>query len=121
MAEEREEEKDNPFRTARLAKLAQMRLLGADPYPRGFARRDEAKSLEQRYAELATGSETTDEVAVAGRIRAMRNSGMFIDLHDASGKIQVFNHKDHLPPEQLALVKLLDIGDIIGVTGIVQI
>ena len=121
MAEEREEEeKENPFRTARLAKLAEMRKLGADPYPRGFARSDEAKALEQRYAELATGSETTDEVAVAGRIRAMRNSGMFIDLHDASGKIQVFNHKDHLPPEQLALVKLLDIGDIIGVTGIVR-
>ena len=33
---------------------------------------------------------------VAGRIRAIRNSGMFIDLHDASGKIQVFSHKDYL-------------------------
>ena len=62
----------------------------------------------------------TTRVRVAGRIRAVRNSGMFIDLHDASGKIQVFSHKDHLSPEQLALVRLLDIGDLIGVEGLVR-
>src|SRR5262249_325599 len=48
------------------------------------------------------------------------NSGMFIDLHDVSGKIQIFCHKDHLSPEQLALVRLLDIGDLIGVEGLVR-
>ena len=63
---------------------------------------------------------TTERVAVAGRVRANRNSGMFIDLHDESGKIQIFSHKDILPPEQLAIVKLLDLGDIIGVEGIVR-
>src|SRR6185437_9446894 len=63
---------------------------------------------------------TGDEVAVAGRIRAIRNSGMFIDLHDASGKIQIFSHKDFLSAEQLALVRLLDLGDIIGVAGVVR-
>ena len=45
---------------------------------------------------------------------------MFIDLHDTSGKIQIFSHKDHLPAEQLAVVKLLDLGDLIGVEGIVR-
>ena len=30
----------------------------------------------------------------------------------------MFNHKDHLPPEQFALVQLLDLGDIIGVEGV---
>ncbi len=45
---------------------------------------------------------------------------MFIDLHDNSGKIQVFSHKDHLAPEQLAIVKLLDLGDLIGVEGMVR-
>jgi lysyl-tRNA synthetase, class II len=59
-------------------------------------------------------------VRVAGRIRAIRNSGMFIDLHDASGKIQIFCHRDHLPPEALAVVRLLDIGDMIGVEGLVR-
>jgi lysyl-tRNA synthetase class 2 len=50
----------------------------------------------------------------------MRNSGMFIDLHDASDKIQVFCHKDLLGPEALAIVRLLDIGDVIGVEGLVR-
>ena len=57
---------------------------------------------------------------VAGRIRAMRNSGMFIDLHDASGKIQIFCHRDLCAPKALATVRLLDIGDLIGVEGLVR-
>src|SRR5437764_11145758 len=47
----------------------------------------------------------------------MRNSGMFIDLHDATGKIQIFSHEDFLSAEDLALLRLLDIGDLIGVEG----
>ena len=45
---------------------------------------------------------------------------MFIDLHDASGKIQIFSHKDYLRAEDLPLLKLLDIGDLIGVEGFVR-
>src|SRR5437773_233298 len=111
---------EDPFRRVRLDKLEALRGLGIDPYPVSFARSDQAVELEQRYAGLPTGGETNDAVRVAGRIRAMRNSGMFIDLHDASGKIQIFSHKDHLSTEQLALVRLLDIGDLIGVEGLVR-
>src|SRR5579863_9809708 len=113
-------EDENQFRAARLDKLVALRRLGVDPYPYGFERSAEAADLDRRYADLAAGTTTEDRVAVAGRIRAIRNSGMFIDLHDTGGKIQVFNHKDHLPPEQLALVKLLDLGDLIGVEGVVR-
>jgi lysyl-tRNA synthetase class 2 len=111
---------DDPLRAVRLAKLEALRELGHDPYPVGFARSDEAAALEARYAALPTGEETGDTVRVAGRIRAMRNSGMFIDLHDASGKIQIFSHKDHLSADGLATLKLLDIGDVIGVEGQVR-
>ena len=115
-----EERDDNLFRVARIDKLKALRALGVDPYPYVFARTAEAKDLDARYADLATGAVTEDRVAVAGRIRANRNSGMFIDLYDTTGKIQIFNHKDHLPPEQIALVKLLDLGDLMGVEGIVR-
>src|SRR5947209_929376 len=111
---------EDPFRSVRLGKLEALRGMGIDPYPIGFERTDEAAALEQRYAELPAGTETEDRVRVAGRIRAIRNSGMFIDLHDASGKIQVFSHKDHLSPEQLELLRLFDIGDLIGVEGLVR-
>src|SRR5690242_4144703 len=118
MADERDEE--NPFRLARIEKLKALRAMGIDPYPYGFTVTATAKELETRYAGLATGAETQDRVAVAGRIRAIRNSGMFIDLHDASGKIQIFSHKDYLSPEQLELLRLFDIGDLIGVEGLVR-
>jgi lysyl-tRNA synthetase, class II len=114
------DENDDLLRRVRLDKLAALRGLGIDPYPVGFARTDQAADLACRYAALPTGVETNDAVRVAGRIQAMRNSGMFIDLHDASGKIQVFCHKDYLPPDGLALLRLLDIGDLIGVEGRVR-
>jgi lysyl-tRNA synthetase class 2 len=119
MADE-QEEPENQFRAARLQKLSALRQLGVDPYPYGFRRTSEANEIEQRYAGLATGATTEDVVAVAGRVRAIRNNGLFIDLHDVSGKIQVFCHKDFLSPEQLGIVKLLDLGDIIGVEGVVR-
>jgi lysyl-tRNA synthetase, class II len=114
------DEAEDPFRGVRLGKLEALRAMGVDPYPLSFARSDEAVALEQRYAALPAGSETQDRVRVAGRIRAIRNSGMFIDLHDASGKIQIFSHKDYLSPEQLELLRLFDIGDLIGVEGLVR-
>ena len=111
---------EDPFRRVRLDKLEALRGIGIDPYPVGFSRRHQAAELDRRYAELAAGAETGDRVSVAGRIRAIRNSGMFIDLHDASGKIQVFSHKDYLRPDDLPLLRLLDIGDLIGVEGLVR-
>jgi lysyl-tRNA synthetase, class II len=119
-AERDEEQSDNQFRAARIEKLKALKALGVDPYPYVFARTTEAKEIETHHRDLASGAMTEDRVAVAGRIRAIRNSGMFIDLHDATGKIQIFSHKDNLPPEQLAVVKLLDLGDLIGVEGVVR-
>ncbi|MGH7085276.1 MAG: lysine--tRNA ligase, partial [Acetobacteraceae bacterium] len=111
---------DDPLRAARRGKRDSLRALGIDPYPYAFPRTHEAAELEARHAALAPGAETGERVRVAGRIRAIRNSGMFLDLVDASGKIQVFCHKDFLAPEGLAVVRLLDIGDMIGVEGLVR-
>ena len=124
MAEEKQGEErelpENQFRVVRLEKLKALKDLGVDPYPYGFARSIEAQDLDNRYVDLPAGIMTEDQVAVAGRVRAIRNSGMFIDLHDNTGKIQVFNHKDFMASEQLAIVRLLDLGDIIGVAGKVR-
>src|SRR5260370_21572826 len=91
-------EDDDPLRRVRLDKLEALRGMGIDPYPVSFARTHQAAELDERYAALPADTATGDRVRVAGRIRAVRNSGMFIDLHDASGKIQIFRHKDFLSP-----------------------
>src|SRR5438874_7458769 len=111
---------EDPLRSVRIGKRDSLEALGIHPYPYSFERTHEAGQLERRYTGLGAGAETGDRVRVAGRIRAMRNSGMFIDLHDASGKIQIFCHKDLLGPEALGIVRLLDIGDLIGVEGLVR-
>jgi lysyl-tRNA synthetase class 2 len=108
---------EDELRAVRLSKLARLEAQGVAAYPYAFPRTAEAAALEERYRALPAGADTADEVRVAGRVRANRNSGMFLDLHDASGKIQVFCHKDFLPAEQLQIVRLIDIGDVIGVTG----
>ena len=92
------------YRAQRLDKLAQLKAVGVDPYASGFAPDARAAELDTKYKDLAAGTETQDGVKVAGRIRALRNSGMFIDLHDATGKIQVFCHKDALAPEAMAIL-----------------
>ncbi|MBO0738595.1 MAG: lysine--tRNA ligase [Alphaproteobacteria bacterium] len=111
---------EEPLRAVRIGKRDSLKALGIDPYPYSFDRTHEAAFLEHRYEGLAPGSETGDVVRVAGRIRAMRNSGMFIDLYDVSGKIQIFCHRDLLGPEAVGVLRLLDIGDVIGVEGLVR-
>ena len=111
---------DDPLRAVRVQKRDRLKALGIEPYPYGFERTHETGELEQRYAGLAAGAETEDRVRLAGRIRAMRNNGMFIDLHDTSGKIQIFCHRDLLGPEAIGILRLLDIGDLIGVEGLVR-
>jgi len=109
----------NP-REAREQKLAELKKRGIEPYPHKFHRSHQAQELQDKYASLENGVETTDEVAVAGRIMAMRNNGMFLDLSDASGKIQVFCHKDTMSEEQLSTLDLYDIGDIVGAHGTIR-
>ena len=117
---ERQRDAEDPLRSVRVGKRDSLEAVGIDPYPYSFERTHEAGQLERRYAGLATGADTDDRVRVAGRIRAIRNSGMFIDLHDASGKVQIFCHRDLLAPEAIGIVRLLDIGDLIGVEGLVR-
>ncbi len=108
------------YRQARLDKLEQIRALGVEPYPHGFEVTITAEALAAKYSHLQPGEMTGDTVRLAGRIMSMRNNGMFIDLMDTGGKAQIFSHKDHLPEDGLKLLRLLDIGDILGVEGIVR-
>jgi lysyl-tRNA synthetase, class II len=114
------QESSNIYRDTRLQKADELRELGVNPYPYSFNKTHDALVLHQKYTDLEIGQETQDRVSVAGRVMSIRNSGMFIDMLDASGRIQIFSHKDILPESSQQIVKLLDLGDIIGVTGLVR-
>ncbi|MBD8556431.1 lysine--tRNA ligase [Rhizobium sp. CFBP 8762] len=104
----------------RAQKLELLREKVGDVYPAHFHRTLTNGELAEKYADLEPDTESGDTVTVAGRVYSSRNSGMFIDLHDASGKIQIFSHKDNTPEEARSLLPLIDLGDIIGVTGPVR-
>lgn len=106
----------NP-RAAKEAKLLALKEKGINPYPHTYDRTHMAADLQEKYAEIPDGTETEDKVSVAGRIMAMRNNGMFIDLMDSSGRIQVFCHKQSMNEDELAKLKMFDLGDIVGAKG----
>ena len=108
------------IREARIQKLTDLIDKGINPYPYSYDRNISANELQKRYENLPAGEETEDSYSVAGRVMAMRNTGMFIDLMDSSGKIQIFSHKDNLSEDKLAILKLLDVGDIVGFSGTIR-
>ncbi len=105
------------IRNGRIEKTKELRERGINPYPYKFEKTASAKELQEKYKELPAGEETSDRYKVAGRVMAIRNTGMFIDLMDDTGKIQIFSHKQNLEEEKMKLLKIVDIGDIVGFTG----
>ncbi|MDD3019595.1 MAG: lysine--tRNA ligase [Alphaproteobacteria bacterium] len=111
---------ENILKAAKLKKLEALEELGVNAFPHKFDRTHKQGELQEKYADLESGAETEDTVHIAGRVMAMRNNGMFIDLVDPSGKIQVFSHKDSTPEAEMEKLQYIDLGDIIGVTGTVR-
>ena len=108
------------IRQTRIQKLADLADKGVNRYPYSFSKDANAADLQEKYKDLAAGEETQDTYSVAGRVMAIRNTGMFIDLMDDSGKIQIFSHKENLSEDQMKILKLIDIGDIVGFTGTIR-
>ena len=92
---------NNIHRESRLVKYNNLVQKGYNPYPYCFKPNAFAQDLQEKYKDLPAGENTEDRVTVAGRAMAVRNNGMFIDLKDISGKIQVFCHKNHLNEDAL--------------------
>ncbi len=106
------------LRSSRLAKLETLEQIGVNPYPADSPPiSHDASSLQELYKDLEANVETSDVVSVAGRILAIRNSGMFIDLKDHTGKIQIFHHLKSLDPDKRTFLSNLDIGDFVHVKG----
>lgn len=112
---------NNPLREERLRKLAEWRQRGIDPYPTKFARTHLAEELQKSFHDLPAGSESTTHTRVAGRITARRVMGgaSFLDLRDGSGRIQLHGTANILGDERYELFTHIDIGDFLGVSGLV--
>lgn len=113
----------------RLEELEELKKLGVEPFAYSFDVDSDSVSIKSKYTEYeheieAKGEDIKEadkiEVSIAGRIMAIRKMGKasFVHIQDAKGRIQIYLKRDELN-EQYQHLKLLDIGDIIGVKGFV--
>ncbi|MFM7061383.1 MAG: lysine--tRNA ligase [Actinomycetes bacterium] len=109
-------------RTRRLAKVRAMREAGIDPYPVRFDRTTDAGTLRARFEHLEPGTETDEEVAIAGRVLLLRRQGRlsFATIRDGSGAIQLFVSEAEIGADRHAEFDGFDLGDWIGVEGTVM-
>lgn len=103
--------------------LQKLRDLGVDPYPADlFDVNIRSKQIKTQYKE---GDDLS--VTIAGRLMSRRIMGKasFAELQDSDGKIQIYLNRDEICEGEdktmynTVFKKLLDIGDIVGVTGTV--
>ena len=106
-------------RSRRLAQVAKLRDAGTEPYPYRFDRSHTLREIRDMWGSLEPGTETDDEVDVAGRLMLLRDSGklVFATMRDRSGEIQLFVSKSEVGDESFGDVKALDLGDWVGVHG----
>ena len=99
---------------ARRQKLEQLDALGIAAFAYGY---DRSHTCVEAIAAFAPESRVA--VRCAGRVVARRGHGKttFCHLADQSGKVQVYFRRDTLGAESYDLVRLLDLGDVIGVGG----
>lgn len=111
----------NDERTTRLVKRAALFEAGQNPYPEHSELEDYVADIEAKYADLADGEDTEDVVKIAGRVVAKRGQGkiMFIVVRDATAEIQLFCRINDMDEAAWNTLKALDLGDILGVTGVV--
>ena len=111
----------NDERATRLAKRAALFEAGQNPYPEHSELEDYVADIETKYADLADGEDTEDVVKIAGRVVAKRGQGkiMFIVVRDATAEIQLFCRINDMDEVAWNTLKALDLGDILGVTGVV--
>ena len=104
----------------RREKLDKLREFGIDPYPAALY------PISSDTSKIISDFKENKSVSIAGRLMSRRIQGKasFAEVQDMKGKIQVYFNRDEICPEEDKSMyndvykKLLDIGDIIGIDGI---
>ena len=105
-------DEENELIALRRKKLEALRAKGIEPFGAGFEPSGSLTEVREQFKE-------GEALRAAGRITAHRDMGKshFLDLRDATGRIQIYLHAKEVGPELIDLFRLLDIGDLIGVEG----
>lgn len=106
----------------RREKMQALRDKGVDPFGKRFERTHMTNELKSKYEDVP--KEELDgqniEVKLAGRIMTKRGKGKagFAHIQDLEGQIQIYVRQDMVGEDQYELFTMADIGDIVGVNGV---
>lgn len=106
----------------RLQKAEKLRSMGVNPYPTGFKPSTTIGDIWSKYGQWDQQKLDNEKVEalLAGRIMSKRDFGKasFLHIKDGTGRLQVYVRKDKVGDEAFEIFKLMDIGDFLGVKGI---
>ncbi|UXV42628.1 lysine--tRNA ligase [Staphylococcus simulans] len=117
-------EEMNDQMQVRRQKLQELIDLGIDPFGQRFDRTASAAELHEKWdtfsKEELHEKEDESHVSIAGRLMTKRGKGKagFAHVQDLSGQIQIYVRKDQVGEEQFDIWKMADLGDIIGIEGV---
>ena len=105
-------DEENELIALRRKKLDALRAKGIEPFGGGFEVTGSIAEVREKFKDAET-------LRAAGRITAHRDMGKshFLDLRDATGRIQIYIHAKEVGAQLMDLFRLLDLGDFIGVEG----
>jgi len=105
-------DEENELIALRRKKLDALRAQGIEPFGAAFEPDGTIAEVREKFAE-------GEVLRAAGRITAHRDMGKshFLDLRDATGRIQIYIHAKEIGADLIDLFRLLDIGDLIGIEG----
>ena len=103
-------------RESRLKKLEEMKKNNINPYPNYYKYEDYSDDVKKKFISEGDKEFKTN---IAGRIMLVRDFGkaQFATLKDNKGQIQIYARKDILGDEKYGIFKLMDTGDIMGISG----
>ena len=109
---------ENDLIKIRREKLQSFIDKGVEPFGSRFEVKNHAQDVKNDFGGIE-GESDAGEVTIAGRIMAIRGHGKasFATLADKTGSIQIYFKLDVLGEKKYGEFKLLDIGDIIGLSG----
>jgi lysyl-tRNA synthetase class 2 len=113
----------NELLVIRRNKLDELRGLGVDPFGSKYVRTHSTKEILTAYQDKTKEELDAEhhEVSIAGRIMQKRGMGKasFAHLQDITGKIQIYVREDALDANKYQAFDILDLGDMVGVQGVV--
>lgn len=105
----------NEFVVERVKKLNKLYELGVNPYPYAYKDITHTKDILDNFENIKEEQKFT----LAGRVMLIRRMGnaTFANIIDEKGNIQIFLSKKLICAKNYEILKLIDVGDIIGVDG----